>query len=171
MMETAVAKVVGPRDGKAGFLGSIGVRFMIDGTEAGERFSLVEHPMSSRALAAPLHRHTREDEYSYVLEGRVGALLGDEVLVGSPGDLIFKPRGQWHTFWNAGEEPARILEIISPAGFERFFSELVDLGGVTAAEPQTLADLCARYQLEMDPGSVPGLIERFDLRFPGEPIQ
>ena len=122
-METTTAKVVGPRDGKAGFLGSIGVRFMIDGEEAGGGFSLVEHPMSARALAAPLHRHTREDEYSYVLEGRVGALLGDEVLVAGPGDLIFKPRNQWHTFWNAGDAPARILEIISPAGFERFFAE------------------------------------------------
>jgi len=169
-METTAAKLVGPRDGKAGFLGTIGVRFMIDGAEAGERFSLVEHPMSARALAAPLHRHTREDEYSYVLEGHVGALLGDEVLVGSPGDLIFKPRNQWHTFWNAGDEPARILEIISPAGFERFFEELVDLGGITRAEPDTLADLCARHELEMDPDSVPGLLERFELRFPGEPI-
>ena len=169
-METTAAKLVGPGDGKAGFLGSIGVRFMIDGAEAGDRFSLVEHPMSARALAAPLHRHTREDEYSYVLEGHVGALLGDEVLVGSPGDLIFKPRNQWHTFWNAGDEPARILEIISPAGFERFFEELVDLGGITRAEPDTLADLCARHELEMDPDSVPGLLERFELRFPGEPI-
>jgi mannose-6-phosphate isomerase-like protein (cupin superfamily) len=169
-METTTAKVVGPRDGKAGFLGSIGVRFMIDGDEAGGGFSLVEHPMSARSLAAPLHRHTREDEYSYVLQGRVGALLGEDVLVGSPGDLIFKPRNQWHTFWNAGDEPARILEIISPAGFERFFAELVNLGGVTQVEPQTMADLCARYGLEMDPDSVPGLVERFDLRFPGEPI-
>jgi quercetin dioxygenase-like cupin family protein len=170
MEATTAAKVVGPGDGKAGFLGSIGVRFMIDGAEAEQRFSLVEHPMSARALAAPLHRHTREDEYSYVLEGRVGGLLGDEVLVGGPGDLIFKPRNQWHTFWNAGNEPARILEIISPAGFERFFDELVDLGGVTEAAPEILADLCARYELEMDPASVPGLVERFDLRFPGEPV-
>jgi quercetin dioxygenase-like cupin family protein len=169
-METIAAKVVGPRDGKAGFLGSIGVRFMINGEEADGRFSVVEHPMSARALAAPLHRHNREDEYSYVLEGRVGALLGDEVLVGGPGDLIFKPRNQWHTFWNAGEEPARILEIISPAGFERFFEELVDLGGVTQAEPQILAQLCGRYELEMNPESVPGLVERFGLVFPGEPI-
>jgi hypothetical protein len=126
--------------------------------------------MSPRALAAPLHRHTREDEYSYILEGRVGALLGENVVVGGPGDLIFKPRDQWHTFWNAGDEPARLLEIISPAGFERFFAELVDLGGVAEVEPQTLADLCARYELEMDFASVPGLIERFDLRFPGEAI-
>jgi quercetin dioxygenase-like cupin family protein len=169
MEATATARVLGPSDGKAGFLGSIGVRFMIDGDEADERFSLVEHPMSARALAAPLHRHTREDEYSYVLEGRVGALLGDDVVIGGPGDLIFKPRGQWHTFWNAGDEPARLLEIISPAGFERFFAELVELGGAGSARPEELAELCGRYELEMDPASVPGLLERFGLVFPGEP--
>jgi len=169
-MTTIAAKVVGPRDGKAGFLGSIGVRFMIDCEAAHGLFSLVEHPMSARALAAPLHRHRHEDEYSYVLQGRIGALLGDEVLVASPGDLVFKPRNQWHTFWNAGDEPARILEIISPAGFERFFDELVDLGGIVQAEPKILADLCARYGLEIDAGSVPGLVDRFGLRFPGEPI-
>jgi len=62
-------KVVGPNDGKSGFLGSIGARFMIEGSEAANRFSLVEHPMSAHALAAPLHKHGREDEYSYVPEG------------------------------------------------------------------------------------------------------
>jgi mannose-6-phosphate isomerase-like protein (cupin superfamily) len=169
-MSTDKAKVVGPRDGKAGFLGSIGVRFLIDGTEAGERFSLVEHPLGPRALAAALHRHNREDEYSFILEGRMGALLGDEVLEAGPGDLVFKPRQQWHTFWNAGEEPCRILEIISPAGFERFFRDLVDLGGVASADPQVLSELCARYELEMRPDTVPELIERFGVRLPGEPI-
>ena len=129
-VSTAAVKIVGPDDAQEGFLGSIGVRFMIDGSDASERFSLVEHPMSPRALAAPLHRHTREDEYSYVLEGRMGALLGDDVVEAGPGDLVYKPRNQWHTFWNAGDEPCRILEIISPAGFERFFRELSDLGGV-----------------------------------------
>ena len=169
-METAAPRVLGPTDGKAGFLGSIGVRFMIDGEEADGGFSLVEHPMPPRALAAPLHRHNREDEYSYVLEGQVGALLGEEVLIGGPGDLIFKPRGQWHTFWNAGDEPARILEIIAPAGFERFFEELVDLGGVAQADPQTMGALCARYELEMDPDSVPELLERFGVRL-GDPVE
>jgi mannose-6-phosphate isomerase-like protein (cupin superfamily) len=163
-------KVVGPGDGAMGFLGSIGVRFMIDGSEADEHFSLVEHPMSPRALAAPVHRHTREDEYSFVLEGRMGALLGDDVVEAGPGDLVHKPRDQWHTFWNAGDEPCRILEIISPAGFERFFGELVELGGVAQADPQVMGELCARYELEMDPDSVPGLIERFELKFPGEPL-
>lgn len=164
------AKVVGPYDGKSGFLGSIGVRFMVDGDETHGGFSLVEHPMSSHALAAPLHRHTREDEYSFVLEGEVGALLGEEVVKARAGDLIFKPRNQWHTFWNAGDRPARILEIISPAGFEGFFRELVDMGGVSKAEAGALAHLCHRYGLEIDPDSVSDLVTRFGLRFPGEPV-
>jgi hypothetical protein len=75
-----------------------------------------------------------------------------------------------HTFWNEGDEPARILEIISPAGFERFFAELVGLGGVANAAPEALADLCARYELDMNPDSVPELVERFGVKFPGEPI-
>jgi mannose-6-phosphate isomerase-like protein (cupin superfamily) len=170
MTTTATPKIVGPTDGRLGFLGSIGVRWMIDGDETADRgFSLVEHPMSPRALAAPLHKHNREDEYSYVLEGKMGALLGDDVVVAEAGDLVFKPRDQWHTFWNAGDEPCRILEIIAPAGFEDFFRGLDDLGGALNAEPQQLAELSQRYGLEMQPDSVPGLLDRFDLVI-GEPL-
>ena len=170
-METATtgAKLIGPDEGREGFLGSIGVRFLIDGSEASERFSLVEHPMSPRALAAPLHRHTREDEYSFVLEGRMGALLGEDVVEAGPGALVHKPRNQWHTFWNAGDEPCRILEIISPAGFERFFVELVALGGPVKADPEELVQLNARYGLEMQLDSVPELVQRFGVQL-GTPL-
>ena len=166
---TTGVKIVGPDEVRDGFLGSIGVRFLIDGHEAGERFSLVEHPMSPRALAAPLHLHTREDEYSFVLEGRMGALLGDEVVEAGPGELVFKPRNQWHTFWNAGDDPCRILEIISPAGFEHFFRELSDMGGAITADPDELVALAARYGLHFKLESVPGLLERFGLQI-GEPL-
>jgi mannose-6-phosphate isomerase-like protein (cupin superfamily) len=147
-------------------LGSIGVRFMLAGAETGGGFSLVEHPMPPRALAAPLHRHTHEDEYSFVLEGCVGALLGDEVVYGEVGDLIFKPRAQWHTFWNDGDEPARILEIISPAGFERYFEEMVDLlERPGPPDPSELGAVAARHGLEVDRDSIPRLTEEYGLRF------
>lgn len=158
------ARVVGPADGAAGTLGSIGVRFLIDGEESGGGFSLVEHPMPPRALAAPLHRHAREDEYSFILEGRVGALLGEDVVYGGPGDLIFKPRHQWHTFWNAGDEPARILEIISPAGFEHYFGAIVAAGGPAGMTPEALARLCAEHDFELDMESIPRLMGRFSVR-------
>ena len=145
------------------------MRFMVDGSESGGGFSLVEHPMSARALGAPLHRHGREDEYGYVLEGRVGVMLGDHVLEAGPGSLVFKPRNQWHTFWNADDKPARLLEIISPAGFERYFVELVEMGGSRVAPPEALRSLGERYSLEVNPQSIPELLERFHLRI-GEPI-
>jgi len=170
METTAGPKIVGPHDGKAGSLGSIGVRFIIDGSEAGERFSLVEHPMPPRHLAAPLHKHSREDEYSFVVEGRMGALLGDDVVYAEVGDLVHKPRDQWHTFWNAGDEPCRILEIISPAGFEKYFEELVDATARGPLSPDTRREISARYGLESQPDSIPSLCERFGLEF-GPPTQ
>ena len=156
-------KVLGPSDGDAGFLTAMGVRFMVSGQESGGGFALVEHPMPPHALGAPLHRHTHEDEYSFVLEGRIGALLGNEVIYGNVGDLIFKPRGQWHTFWNAGDQPARILEIISPAGFEQYFREMVALP--QDATPADRAAIAARYALDVDPQSIPRLIAEYGLRF------
>ena len=156
-------KVLGPSYGDAGFLTAMGVRFMVSGQEFGGGFALVEHPMPPHALGAPLHRHTHEDEYSFVLEGRIGALLGNEVIYGNVGDLIFKPRGQWHTFWNAGDQPARILEIISPAGFEQYFREMVALP--QDATPADRAAIAARYALDVDPQSIPRLIAEYGLRF------
>jgi mannose-6-phosphate isomerase-like protein (cupin superfamily) len=152
--------VVGPGDGKAVDLGSLGVRFMVWSEESGGGFSLVEHPIPPRTLAAPLHRHTNEDEYSYILEGRMGAQLGDEVVHAEVGDLVFKPRDQWHAFWNAGDGPCRILEIISPGGFEHLFEEV--------AEPRedTGPSLDVRYGIEFDFESVGRLCEEHGLTFP-----
>jgi quercetin dioxygenase-like cupin family protein len=163
----ASPRVVGMHDGHLAILGGISARLVIEGEDAGERFALVDHPMLPRALAAPMHRHHREDEYSFVLEGSIGALLGESVLIGNPGDLIFKPREQWHTFWNAKDTPVRVLEIISPAGFENYFRELGAELISGPPDPQRLAALCARYSLDLDMSSVPGLIQRFGLRFPG----
>jgi quercetin dioxygenase-like cupin family protein len=84
-------RVVGPDDGKVVDLGSLGVRFMVRSEESGGGFALVEHPIPPRTLATPLHRHANEDEYSYVLEGRMGAQLGDDVVFAEAATLVFKP--------------------------------------------------------------------------------
>jgi mannose-6-phosphate isomerase-like protein (cupin superfamily) len=167
-MSTQVDRVTIPAEGSEHVeLGGLGIVWKIEGAEAGERFSVVHHPLAPRALAAPLHRHTREDEYSYVLEGTLGALLGDDVVEAGPGTWVFKPRNQWHTFWNAGDTPCEIIEIISPAGFENFFRELAEVyateGGPDVAR---FADLCERFAVDMDPTSVPGLCERFGVTHP-----
>lgn len=149
-----------PREaGRMFDLGGFGIHWKIDGTETGKLFSVVHHPIAPHALAAPLHRHHREDEYSYVLSGRMGALLGDDVVFAEAGSWVFKPRGQWHTFWNAGDTPCEIIEIISPSGFENYFREMAAIWpDLSKAGP-----LLEKYGLDMDPNSVPGLCDRFGL--------
>jgi mannose-6-phosphate isomerase-like protein (cupin superfamily) len=144
-------------------MGGFGARFMAR-TEA---FSLVEHPIAPRTLAAPMHAHRHEDEYTYVLEGEIGVQIGDDVRYATAGDVVFKPRGIPHAFWNRTDEPARALEIISPGGFEQYFAELAPL--VTQCPPDLagVAALAERYGLDMDPESIGTLCEREGLRPPG----
>jgi quercetin dioxygenase-like cupin family protein len=163
-MDTAVQQVLRDGAGERVNLLALGVRFMIGGEATGGSFSLVEHPLPPRALGAPLHTHRNEDEYSYVLEGRVGVQLGDEVLEAGPGDLVFKPRGQQHAFWNAGDEPARLLEIISPAGFENYFRELAPPLGAPERDEEAIGDVVQRYELDIDFSTIPVLAERHGLR-------
>jgi mannose-6-phosphate isomerase-like protein (cupin superfamily) len=145
---------------KTGSLGVVGARFILDGGSSDGRFSLVEHPIIARGMAAPLHLHTREDEYSFILEGEWGFWQDGNVAFAGPGDLVYKPRDVWHTFWNATDGPGRLLEIISPAGFDQFFVELAALvasGSVGGqADPgspfgQAVAALNAAYGLRVDP--------------------
>ena len=156
------ARVLGSQDGTV-IAGLVSDRFMIDGAENSGRFALVQHLFEPKALAAPMHRHHNEDEYTYVLTGRIGAVLGDVELVGGPGDLIFKPRGQWHTFWNAGDEPATVLEIISPAGLEELFRSFGQLA--EEPDPQTLAAMAAEYRCDLDFDATFPIIERHGLAF------
>jgi mannose-6-phosphate isomerase-like protein (cupin superfamily) len=151
-----------PEDGNTFDFGGLGVHWKIEGRDTGDRFSIVHHPIAPHALAAPLHYHHNEDEYSYVLEGTLGALLGDQVVTAGPGSWVFKPRHQWHTFWNPGDTPCRIIEVISPAGFENFFREVAAAWG----DLEQFAAINRKYSLDMDFESVPGLCERFGLTFP-----
>ncbi|MGD2070268.1 MAG: cupin domain-containing protein [Gemmatimonadota bacterium] len=155
-------RIVPPRGGEAFDFGGLGVEWKIDGVDSGGGFAVVHHPIAPRALAAPLHYHHHEDEYSYVLEGTLGALLGDEVVTAGPGTWVFKPRRQWHTFWNAGDTPCHIIEVISPAGFEDYFREVAEAWG----DVEAFARISAKYSLEVDLDSVPDLCERFGLTFP-----
>lgn len=166
---TSARRLLRPGAGEYVDFAGVGVRFLIDAARSGGSFSCVEHPIAPRTLGSPIHTHTHEDEYSFVLEGRVGLLLGDEVLEARAGDLVFKPRGEPHAFWNATDEPARFLEIISPAGFERYFAEAAAMfpdGGEPDMEALTL--LSERYGLKMEFDSAPRLVAEYGLQGPPE---
>jgi mannose-6-phosphate isomerase-like protein (cupin superfamily) len=161
--------VVRPGEGRVGELDSVGVVFKLWGHDTGGALSIVEHPFAVGALVEP-HLHTREDEYSIVTEGQVGFRSGDREVVLGAGGYITKPRGELHAMWNAGKVPARIIEIISPAGLETGFREFADL--VEAGPPplDQVAALAARYGLEFgDPPWLPDIIARYQLNPPPTP--
>ena len=160
-------KVVEPGGGQAGGLApGIGVVFKIDGEDTGGALSIVEHPFAVGALVPP-HRHTMEDEISIVLEGEIGFRSEDREVVLGPGGYVVKPRGEVHAMWNAGATPARMIEVISPAGFERFFRELTALTARGAIDLDEVAALSARYQLPFVQAEwLPDVIARYGLTPP-----
>ncbi|MGD9509706.1 MAG: cupin domain-containing protein [Geminicoccaceae bacterium] len=99
-------------------------------------------------VGAPLHRHSREDEIFYVIEGSFRIWRGEEVLDAGPGGVALLPRDQIHTFKNIGAAPGRLLTVIVPAGFERFFEAIVDRGLADGDDGQ-IAALAAEFGLEI----------------------
>lgn len=143
----------------------LGNLHLIKSEDTDGRFALIEHTIPPRGLAAPTHTHKNEDEYSFVLSGRMGAMIGDEVVEAGPGELVFKPRGIPHAFWNAGDEEVRLLELISPGEFANYFTEMAPvLSADGGPDPQALGEIQARYELSMDRDSIAPLMERFGLR-------
>ena len=137
---------------------------LLAGTDAtGGAASFIMHPLAPRALGSPVHTHSREDEWTFVLQGQVGVEVGDEVFLATAGDLILKPREVPHAFWNPTDEPARLLEVVTPGGFETYFEGLGEI--LAAPEPDfgRLGELAARHGLQVDPASIPRLVAEHGL--------
>jgi len=139
----------------------LGTRRVISGRDTGGAFGLVEHDLPPRQLGSPVHTHEHEDEYSYVLSGRLSAQVGDTVLHADPGQLIAKPRGIPHAFWNAEVETVRFLELITPGGFEEYFFEMA--APINARDLVTMGTIRDRHHLAVRIESVPELLERYAL--------
>ena len=154
--------VVKPGEGRSVWLGGMGVAFKLSGAETGGAFAVVEHPIEPGRLILP-HVHEHEDEYSYVLEGTIGARVGDHEVVAGQGSYVIKPLGLMHTFWNAGPGPARLAELISPAGFEKYFAELAE-----AEDPDWRQELAAKYGVTYSDEWVAELTSRYNLKLLGQ---
>lgn len=165
MTQTSAAGVVRADEGRTLLEGPLGAVLVAGGEATGGAVSFVVHPLAPRALGSPVHTHRDEDEWSFVLQGEVGVELAGQVHLARPGDLVLKPRGVPHAFWNPGDEPARLLEVITPSGFEHYFSLLGELFvGETPVDPDALAEVTAAYGLDLDLDSVPRLAQAHGLR-------
>ena len=157
--------LIPPGVGEAVALGGLGVVFKLSGEETGGALAIVEHPLAPGALAGPPHTHAHEDEISLVLEGEIGVQVGDELFTAGSGAYVVKPRGVPHAFWNPGPAPARIQEIIAPAGFERYFREVAAV--LAAGGPPDFArlgEVATRYGLTLHMERLAGPMEEHNVR-------
>jgi mannose-6-phosphate isomerase-like protein (cupin superfamily) len=148
-------------------LGALGARLDVSRTENEANVAIVEHTLPPHTLAAPLHRHSREDEISYVLEGEMTVLADEELSTVPAGESVVKGRDVWHTFWNDGNEPLRFLEIIAPGEFSEFFAEVAPLTPLDPSDEEAIGEFLRigeRYGFEADLESIPRLCEKHGLR-------
>jgi mannose-6-phosphate isomerase-like protein (cupin superfamily) len=139
--------------------GSFGALLLAGARDTGGGPAFVVHDLAPRALGSPVHTHTREDEWSFVLDGAVGVEIDGTTSVARTGDLVLKPRGVPHAFWNSGDTPARLLEVITPGGFEDYFAALAGV----LPDLSRLAEVAERFGLLVEPASVPRLAQEHGL--------
>ena len=146
-------------------LGGLDAVFVVTGEQTGGALAVVEHPIEPGILVPP-HVHEREDELTYVIEGELGARIGDEEHVLTAGSYLWKPRGVPHAFWNASPSPARLLDVIVPAGFQRFFVELAELLARGASSDE-IDEAGHRYGHTIVAAWIPELERRHGVRLRG----
>ncbi|MDB4951109.1 MAG: Cupin 2 conserved barrel domain protein [Gemmatimonadetes bacterium] len=137
----------------------------VPAASTGGALSVLEHTLPAGYVAMPVHTHARETEVTHVLEGTLTVQVGDGVTRAGPGDLVVKPAGVRHAFWNEGLRPVRFLEIVTPGGIEEFYAEVAraigakgkpDMGKVMAA--------AERHGLRFEMGSLMDLLDRYGVR-------
>jgi mannose-6-phosphate isomerase-like protein (cupin superfamily) len=160
-------------DPEAGARQTIGGVFTVvhkvDGEQTGGLVAVADHILRPHQLGSPRHTHRREHEISYVLEGTLGVEIDGETLEAGPGTTVVKPKDVPHAFWNPFDVDVRFVEVFAPAGFEHYFEELEPLVPTSGAprDVEALMRVYERYALDLDPASIPELIQRHGLATPG----
>ncbi|WP_433477259.1 cupin domain-containing protein [Spirillospora sp. CA-142024] len=134
------------------------MRHVTTAADTGGRLAVLEQRFTP-AGDPPRHVHANEDEAFYVLDGRLGATIGDDAMVSAgPGELVFLPRGVPHGLHAQTDEVHGLL-LLTPAGFERFFAAMgrpapgSELPEPTTPDVDVVAAAAARYGCTVLPPS------------------
>ncbi len=146
------------------FFNVLGTTYKVLSNTVNGSLAIVEHTLEAKSLGAPMHKHSYEDETSYVLEGKLSVIQNGKVEMAGPGEYIIKPRGIFHTFWNTTNERIRFIEIISPGAFEMYFAEMAPF--FTKGKPlesDKMKAIAEKYGLITDPYAGEEIIKQYGL--------
>ena len=143
---------------------ALGTTYKVLSSSVNGSAAIVEHTLEAKSIGAPMHKHTYEDEISYVLEGNLSVVQNGEEQTASVGEYIVKPRGIFHTFWNAGSERIRFIEVISPGNFENYFFEIAPFLQVDQPlQLDKISAIIAKYGLIMDMAAALEIMKKYGL--------
>ena len=145
----AEVKIVGPDDGEVALSGPIQMRILEDGQTTEHRLGMGEITIAPHTAGPPQHRHAQHDEGFYVVSGTVRFTVGEKSYDAPSRSLVMVPPGAPHTFANAGDEPAVLLNTFTPDLYVQYFRDLHDM--IAAGQPVTgpvLLEVMARYATE-----------------------
>jgi pimeloyl-ACP methyl ester carboxylesterase/mannose-6-phosphate isomerase-like protein (cupin superfamily) len=141
--------VVNPQAGDVVLTGPLRLRILEDGTTTSHRLGIAEITIAPHTAGPPQHRHARHDEGFYVVAGTAHFTVGDQTYVADQGTLVMVPPGTPHTFANAGDQPAVLLNTFTPDLYVQYFRDLrVILAAGQPLTPQAIEDVMARYGTE-----------------------
>jgi mannose-6-phosphate isomerase-like protein (cupin superfamily) len=146
-------------------MADVAMSFKVGASQMDGDVAIHEWSLDPHRIGAPPHRHEFEDEIFYVLEGEVTVMQDEEVETAGRGSYVTLPRGHFHTFWNAGDVPARMLVVISPGGLEEYFREASALfrsGG--PPDMAAMGRLLQEYGLTMQFERMPEIMARHGLQ-------
>ncbi len=146
------------------FFRALGTTYKVLSPSVGGSAAIVEHTLEAKSLGAPMHKHSRENEISCVLEGELSVIQNGKVETAGPGQYIVKPKDIFHTFWNATNERIRFIEIITPGNFEYYFAELAPF--LLPGQPPQMdrvRETGAKYGLIVDPTAADEIIKQYGL--------
>lgn len=108
----------GPGEGEALWFLGVLATVKASAETTGGAVAVIEH-LAPRGTGSPLHVHSREDEWFYVIDGELTLWVDGETIIAPAGSFVFGPKGIPHTFIVSSEQ-ARFLLVTEPAGFEQF---------------------------------------------------
>lgn len=122
------------------------IRVLADSKSTGGRCFMFECVTQPNA-GPPLHRHERDDEIFYIVEGTMKFMIDGQTLIRQAGDTITAKRGTIHTFCNIGERPAKMIITCTPGGLDECFRRTHVLCTEGRATPEALAAAFADFEL------------------------
>ena len=164
-METLPNTEVNVKVGDSVFFRSLGTIYKVLTDTVNGTVGIVEHTLQPNSLGAPMHKHTREDEISYVLEGELSVIQDGKVQKAGPGQFIVKPRDIFHTFWNARQQTVRFIEFITPGEFQYYFAEMAPyLRQGQPVQMDKMRETAAKYGLIVDPYAADEIVKQYGLK-------